>query len=83
MEKMKQVAKMDKILKTTGVMKREEYFNDEEKKMLQDIDYLKKHGYEDDFEWFYLIKWTNWGDRFASQLKALQNSENCGEAPIC
>lgn len=50
MEKMKQVAKMDKILKTTGVMKREEYFNEEEKKMLQDIDYLKKHGYEDDFE---------------------------------
>lgn len=31
-------------------MNRDEYFNKEEKAMLDDIHYLKKHGYEDDFE---------------------------------
>jgi hypothetical protein len=50
MEKMKQLSKIDKMLKENGVVKREEYFNKEEKAMLDDINYLKKHGYEEDFE---------------------------------
>ncbi|CAD8106877.1 unnamed protein product [Paramecium primaurelia] len=50
LEKMKQLNKIDKMLKQNGVMNRDEYFNKEEKAMLDDIHYLKKHGYEDDFE---------------------------------
>lgn len=52
---MKQLSKIDKMLKENGVVKREEYFNKEEKAMLDDINYLKKHGYEEDFEKEWLI----------------------------
>lgn len=53
---------MDKILKTNGV-NRDDYFNKDEKEMLKDMDYLKSHGYEDDFEkewWYYdIMSWLN------------------------
>lgn len=32
---------MDELLKKNGIMNREEYFNKEEKAMLEDIKYLK------------------------------------------
>jgi hypothetical protein len=47
---MKQLVKIDTMLKKNGVVNRDEYFNKEEKAMLDDVNYLKKHGYEDDFE---------------------------------
>ena len=50
LEKMKQLVKIDTMLKKNGVVNRDEYFNKDEKAMLDDVNYLKKHGYEDDFE---------------------------------
>lgn len=50
------------MLKKNGVVNRDEYFNKEEKAMLDDVNYLKKHGYEDDFEkeWKNINKYYVW-----------------------
>ena len=50
MEKMKALSKFNKILDQNGVKNKEDYFNKDEKEMLEDMDYLKKQGYADDFE---------------------------------
>jgi hypothetical protein len=47
---MKRLAKFNHILDKNKVGNKDDYLNEDEKNMLQDMDYLKKQGYGDDFD---------------------------------
>jgi len=50
MQAMKDLTKLKKIMQDSGVRDIDAVFNQEEKDKLADAEYLKKHGYEEDFE---------------------------------
>ena len=47
---MKALAKFNKILDTNKVVNKVQFLTEDEKKLIQDMDYLKKQGYGDEFE---------------------------------
>lgn len=47
---MKALAKFNKILDTNKVVNKVQFLTEDEKKLIQDMEYLKKQGYGDEFE---------------------------------
>ena len=50
LDKMKALAKFNKILDTNKVVNKVQFLTEDEKKLIQDMEYLKKQGYGDEFE---------------------------------